>query len=140
MVGIIIVDHGSRVAEANQMLLDLVGKYKAQYKHAIVEAAHMEMASPSIADAFQACVTQGASRIICHPYFLSKGRHVKEDVPRLMEEASAAAAAAAAAASQGGFKIPYTITDPLGLQETKILELIDSSVGQEIEKIKKNPN
>lgn len=116
-VGIIIVDHGSRVPEANQMLIDLVEKYKTRYGHAIVEGAHMEMASPSIADAFRSCVSQGASEIICHPYFLSRGRHVREDVPRLMEEA----------AIEHERKVPYSITEPLGLQD-KILELIDASI------------
>jgi len=116
-LGIIIVDHGSRVPEANAMLLTLVDKYKTRFKHAIVEGAHMEMASPSIADAFRACVDQGAKRIVCHPYFLSRGRHVKEDVPKLLEEAS----------SEHGGAVPYVITEPLGMQD-RILDLIDSSI------------
>jgi hypothetical protein len=38
--------------------------------------------------AFGRCVEQGATFIICHPFFLSRGRHVVDDIPTLMEEAA----------------------------------------------------
>lgn len=34
-----------------------------------------ELAEPSIGDAFQSCVQQGANRVIVSPFFLSPGRH-----------------------------------------------------------------
>lgn len=114
---ILIVDHGSRVAEANDMLLVLTEKYKEYSMATIVEAAHMEMAEPSILTAVKRCVDQGADHIICHPFFLSKGRHVKEDIPSLM----------ASAAEQ--YSITYNITEPLGLQEG-IVNLIDVSISR----------
>jgi sirohydrochlorin ferrochelatase len=50
----------------------------------------MEMALPSISTAFQQCVAKGATHIICHPYFLSSaGRHMQEDIPRLLQECCA---------------------------------------------------
>ena len=54
----------------------------------IVEPAHMELAEPSIRTAFMKCVEKGATTIICHPYFLSKGRHVSEDIPELVAQAA----------------------------------------------------
>ena len=66
--------------------------------------------------AFSKCVERGASRIICHPFFLSFGRHVQEDIPALMAEA--------------GDKHPhvtFSIAKPLGVQES-IVELIHSSI------------
>jgi hypothetical protein len=83
-VAIILVDHGSRKAEANNMLMGLAQKYKALYNIEIVEAAHMELSEPSIATAFRRCVDQGANKIICHPFFLSRGRHVQQDIPGLL--------------------------------------------------------
>ena len=41
----------------------------------IVEAAHMELAPPTLSDAFAACVKQGATHVAIHPYFLAPGRH-----------------------------------------------------------------
>ncbi len=40
----------------------------------------MELASPSLEDAFSVCVSSGAEEIVVHPYFLAPGRHSKTDV------------------------------------------------------------
>ena len=114
----IIVDHGSRKAEANNMLIDLVQRYKKQYNVDIVEAAHMELAEPSISVAFRKCVEQGAREIICHPFFLSRGRHVQEDIPGLLQ---------AAAEEYPELKISYTITEPLGAYD-QILDLMHHAI------------
>ncbi|XP_027359112.1 uncharacterized protein LOC113867821 isoform X2 [Abrus precatorius] len=73
--GVIIVDHGSRRKESNLMLNEFVEMFKNKTGYEIVEPAHMELAEPSIRDAFQSCVQQGANRIIVSPFFLSPGRH-----------------------------------------------------------------
>ena len=117
-VAIILVDHGSRKREANDMLMEVADKYKKLYSIEIVEAAHMELSEPSISTAFRKCVEQGANKIICHPFFLSKGRHVQEDIPEMMR---------AAAAEHKDTQLEYSITEPLGVQE-KILELIHQSI------------
>ena len=121
-VGLIIVDHGSRREAANAMLHRIVDGYKAHgtSKIDIVEAAHMELAEPSIEVAFDRCVQRGATRIVCHPFFLSMGRHVQEDIPALME-------LAAKKQRDAGISVEYTITLPLGVHDA-IIDLIDSSV------------
>ena len=53
---------------------------------AIVEPAHMELAEPTIARGFGRCVEQGASTIVVHPFMLAPGRHVSEDLPKLVSE------------------------------------------------------
>ena len=48
----------------------------------------MEIAPPSIKDGIQTFVEEeGVEKIVCHPYFLSPGRHVVEDIPQVIEEA-----------------------------------------------------
>lgn len=76
----------------------------------------MELADPTLSEAFKKCVDQGATSIVCHPYFLSKGRHVKEDIPRLMSEAASEFPT-----------VPYTITEPLGVQDS-LLDLIHDAI------------
>ncbi|KMZ64302.1 Sirohydrochlorin cobaltochelatase [Zostera marina] len=104
--GVIIVDHGSRRKESNLMLNDFVGMFVARNGYRIVEPAHMELAEPSIKDAFDSCVQRGATRIIISPFFLLPGKHWSKDIPAL--------AAEAAKAHPG---ISYVITAPLGLHE-----------------------
>jgi sirohydrochlorin ferrochelatase len=85
---VIIVDHGSRRAESNEMLHQATSRFAADSPYEIVEPAHMELAEPSIATAFDRCVQRGAKRVIVFPYFLSPGRHWTEDIPALVTQAA----------------------------------------------------
>lgn len=87
-VGVVIVDHGSRKPESNQMLDQIVSAYKQRTGEPLVQAAHMELASPTINDAFAECAQQGADTIVLSPFFLSPGRHWQEDLPALANEAA----------------------------------------------------
>ena len=49
----------------------------------------MELARPSIADAVAKCAAAGAKRVVVAPYFLSRGRHITEDIPALVASAQA---------------------------------------------------
>ena len=87
---LILIDHGSRVASANQKLEELGRRLAARLQSAsdtIVEIAHMELASPTVAEAITSAVSRGAHEIVVLPCMLSRGRHVTEDIPRLVEEA-----------------------------------------------------
>ena len=88
--GIIIVDHGSRREESNQMLeqvAELFGK-RFRERYDIVEPAHMELAEPSIATAYARCAQRGAQRIVVVPFFLGPGKHWTQDIPRLTADAA----------------------------------------------------
>jgi sirohydrochlorin ferrochelatase len=85
---LIIVDHGSRRRESNELLEAVVEAYRKHCSWPIVEPAHMELAEPSIATAFGRCVDQGARFVVVFPYFLGPGRHWTEDIPRLTAEAA----------------------------------------------------
>lgn len=88
-LGVVVVDHGSRRAEANEMLLQVVDLFRHQTGYGIVEPAHMELVEPTVATAFDRCVERGAKFIIVMPYFLSPGRHWDEHIPELAREAAA---------------------------------------------------
>jgi sirohydrochlorin ferrochelatase len=102
--GIVIVDHGSRRTASNEMLEHFVEQFAESMHYTIVEPAHMEMAEPSIATAFDRCVQRGARRVVVCPYFLLPGKHWKEDIPKLT---------ANAAAKHPG--VEYLVTAPIGL-------------------------
>jgi len=113
--GIIIVDHGSRRDESNQMLEHVAGLFAQRFRqrYAIVEPAHMELAEPSIASAYARCVERGATRIVVVPFFLGPGKHWTQDIPRLTAEAAACFPATR-----------YHVTPTLGIDDL-ILDLLE---------------
>lgn len=117
MVALLLVDHGSRFQEANDMLADVAALVKRLSGLACVRYAHMELAEPTIQQGFEACVRDGASVVIVHPYFLSPGRHSTSDIPRMVAEAA------------GAFPgVEYRVTEPLGLHP-KIGEVVLERTG-----------
>lgn len=114
MTGIIIVDHGSRVAESNRQLEEVARLFGERFadRYPIVEPAHMELAEPSIATAYSTCAARGATQIVVVPYFLGPGKHWTTDIPTLT-------AAAARAFPQTAFRI----APPLGIDDL-ILDLL----------------
>jgi sirohydrochlorin ferrochelatase len=100
----LLIDHGSRRPEANDLITEVATMVKARVaSDRIVEVAHMELAEPSIAHGFSRCVERGATMVVAHPFMLAPGKHVSEDLPRLI---------GAAAAAHPGIK--YAIAAPLG--------------------------
>jgi sirohydrochlorin ferrochelatase len=89
--GIIIVDHGSRRDDSNRMLEEVAQLFAKRFPHRyeIIEPAHMELAEPSIATAYDRCVARGARQIIVAPFFLGPGKHWTQDIPQLAAEAAA---------------------------------------------------
>ncbi|MFN2425815.1 MAG: CbiX/SirB N-terminal domain-containing protein [Candidatus Binatia bacterium] len=90
-VALVVVDHGSR-AEASNASLEVVVREIAALageRFLAVLPAHMELAVPSIADAFDSAVARGADFVVVALYFLAPGRHCDNDVPRLAAEAAA---------------------------------------------------
>uniref|UniRef100_A0A7N0VFB2 Sirohydrochlorin ferrochelatase n=1 Tax=Kalanchoe fedtschenkoi TaxID=63787 RepID=A0A7N0VFB2_KALFE len=114
--GVIIVDHGSRRQASNLMLNEFVAMFRDRTGYSIVEPAHMELAKPSIKDAYTSCVQKGANRVIVSPFFLLPGRHWQQDIPSL---------AAEAAKDHPG--VSYIVTAPLGLHEL-LVDVMDDRI------------
>lgn len=114
MKALILVDHGSKVEEANVLLSDIASliKDREDCKFDIVQHCHMELAEPTIEQAFSKCVNLGAKEIIVHPYFLVPGRHSKSDIPRMVKEAAS-----------NYPDIDYKVSEPLGIH-SKILDVV----------------
>ena len=111
---LIIVDHGSKLEKANEMLAQIAEliKMKNSPEFEIISYCHMEIAEPTIRQAFDDCVSQGARHIVVHPYFLAPGRHSTQDIPNMVQDA---------AANHPG--VSYHVTEPLGIHEN-IIEVI----------------
>jgi sirohydrochlorin ferrochelatase len=112
--GIIIIDHGSRSSRSNDVLEHVALRFARRYGHRfdIVEPAHMELAEPTLRQAYARCVQRGADEIVVCPFFLSPGKHMSTDIPRLAD---------AAAREFAGTS--YRVAPPLGADDL-ILDLL----------------
>src|SRR3954466_16123179 len=87
MKGILIVDHGSRKAEANDMLRCMANLIQTMAgTDVVVRYAHMELSDPDVAAGFTSCVEGGATEVVVFPYMLSPGRHSTSDIPRMVAD------------------------------------------------------
>ena len=118
LTGVIIVDHGSRLPQSNQLLEQVAAQLHERFPadYPIVEPAHMELNEPSVASAYTKCVERGATRIVICLYFLGPGKHSTHDIPRL-----------AAQAQQQHPKTTCQITATLGLDEL-MLQLLHKRI------------
>jgi sirohydrochlorin ferrochelatase len=114
---LLVVDHGSKRKEANDMLFEVAAILKELRPDLPVHIAHMELAEPSIAQGFERCVRDGATVVIVHPYMLSPGRHAMSDIPNMVAEC---------AAKHPG--VTFCVTKPLGLDK-KIGEVVLERAG-----------
>ncbi|KAG2444025.1 hypothetical protein HYH02_009224 [Chlamydomonas schloesseri] len=121
-VGVVIVDHGSRKRASNDMLHEFGSLYSELTGAQVVEVAHMEIAEPSIAQAVGRCAERGVSTVVIAPYFLSRGRHIQEDIPALVKEAQA---------EHPGLKC--IIADPIGI-DPLMVQLISNRVAAALER------
>jgi sirohydrochlorin ferrochelatase len=89
MKGILVVDHGSVRAEANDMLRCMANLLQTMAgPDVIVSYAHMDLAQPDIRRGFTDCVEKGATDVTVFPYMLSPGRHSTTDIPRMVADAA----------------------------------------------------
>lgn len=86
VTAILLIAHGSRKVEANQELHDLAGRLRAEGIYPIVEPSFLELAEPDILTGGSTCVSQGATRILMVPYFLSAGVHLQDDLKTARDE------------------------------------------------------
>ncbi|UCH45910.1 MAG: precorrin-8X methylmutase [Nitrospiraceae bacterium] len=115
MEKIIIAGHGSPRKEANnieQVAGLLHTMLHPECSDDCVRVAYLQFAKPDIREALEACVQDGAQKVIVHPYFLSSGMHVTSDIPELILEA------------QGRFPdVEFIYTEPLGIHN-KMAEVV----------------
>ncbi|HEY1952029.1 MAG TPA: CbiX/SirB N-terminal domain-containing protein [Gemmatimonadaceae bacterium] len=120
MKGVLIVDHGSVRAEANEMLRCMTNLVQTMAgPEVVVRFAHMELAEPDIAAGFTDCVRAGATDVTVFPYMLSPGRHSTTDIPRIVSNAARAFP-----------HVVFSVTPAFGVHE-KLAELVLERAGIE---------
>ena len=121
---ILLAGHGSPKKDANS--LEHISKLLHEMIHPgcdeeCVRVAYLQFAKPDISEAIEACIKDGVKTLIIHPYFLSSGMHVTNDIPEIISEA--------------GSKYPeveFIYTEPLGIHHKMaqvVYERIQAATG-----------
>lgn len=84
---ILLMAHGSRIAEANDAAREVAKMVQELTGEEIVEVSFRELHEPDIQQGIDNCVAKGATRILLIPYFLFMGAHVQHDLPEEIETA-----------------------------------------------------
>ncbi len=84
---LLVMVHGSPRPASNGSMFQVVEQVRAMNAFDLVNVGFMELNEPSIPDAIDELVGQGATSVIAVPYFLHAGTHVADDLPTLLEEA-----------------------------------------------------
>jgi sirohydrochlorin cobaltochelatase len=111
---IVLIDHGSQVEASNRLVEAVAAELRAGFGPGVLVAhAHQGFAPPSLEEAVDAVVRAGATAVTVVPFFLGRGRHATEDVPRI---------AAAAMARHAG--VALHVTPPLGEDASGLADLV----------------
>jgi sirohydrochlorin ferrochelatase len=101
---VLLIAHGSRVAEANADLERLAAALRARGPYCVVECSYLELAQPDIAAGAVRCIAAGAKRVLLVPYFLSAGVHVTRDLEAARDQLAAQHPA-----------VEFRLAEPIGL-------------------------
>ena len=82
---IVLFAHGSKVPEANAVIARLAEEVSRRSGFPAY-SAFLEMVQPDLSAAVQRAAREGAARVILVPCFLTMGVHVREDLPRLVQQ------------------------------------------------------
>ncbi|MCC6536684.1 MAG: CbiX/SirB N-terminal domain-containing protein [Bryobacterales bacterium] len=86
ITGIAIFAHGSAVESANEAVRGVVRQFAASGEFDLVEPSFLELGHPNLAGAVARLVERGAGRVVVVPYFLTLGKHLQRDLPKLVDE------------------------------------------------------
>ncbi len=103
MKAILLISHGSHSPKTKKEVALLIEQMKASLKGRMIQFAFLEIEQPSIPDGIDQCVREGAKEILVLLNFLNSGKHVDEDIPRIVKEAAAKHA-----------EVRFKISNPVG--------------------------
>jgi len=86
MRGLLLFAHGARDPEWARPFEAIRDRIRAQRPELPVALGYLEVMKPSLEEAIDALVQQGASSVTVFPLFMAQGGHLKQDVPRILAD------------------------------------------------------
>jgi sirohydrochlorin cobaltochelatase len=85
MRGIVLFAHGARDPEWARPFEEIRERVRASRPEYPIELAYLELMSPTLEEAIQSLVSQGAPAITVFPLFMAQGGHLKQDLPKILD-------------------------------------------------------
>jgi sirohydrochlorin cobaltochelatase len=85
MRGIVLFAHGARDPQWAQPFEEIRERVRAKRPEYPIELAYLELMSPTLEEAIQSVVHEGALAVTVYPLFMAQGGHLKQDLPRILE-------------------------------------------------------
>lgn len=83
--GILLLSHGSRLDDGEEVIKAYRDMYREEFSDAIVEYGFMEIRKPGIRKTIKKLTTNNdLNKIIVVPVFVAHGLHTKRDIPKLL--------------------------------------------------------
>ena len=82
--GVVLVAHGSHYAKSVRQVQSAVARLKAVCGETIIIASFLEINRPDLVAGCRELFRKGVEDLAVLPYFLHLGRHVREDLPRIL--------------------------------------------------------
>ena len=86
---VLLVAHGSKISGANEAIDQVVKALQTKEPATLFQTAFLELQSPDIAQGIELCLARAADEVVVVPYFVQTGRHVVQDIPKIVSEAQA---------------------------------------------------
>ena len=84
---VLLVGHGSKLGGSSDALNQVLESLREKEPSTFFQAAFLEIQPPNIPQGIEHCLNQGADEVIVIPYFVQAGKHVAQDIPRIVSEA-----------------------------------------------------
>ena len=85
----LVIAHGSRDPESNEAFQSFLEDFRKAFPGRNVTGAFLELSKPGVPEAIEKCIASGAETVFILPMMLFPGRHVKNDIPKMISEAKA---------------------------------------------------
>ncbi|WP_320819720.1 CbiX/SirB N-terminal domain-containing protein [Thalassolituus sp.] len=108
-VATILLAHGSSDANWLAPFDQLLAHIRSGLDSERVELAYMELAEPSLQHQVASLAAAGFTRIDILPLFFAAGRHLRKDVPAMLEQQQSEL-------EQQGYDIEISLHSPVGLE------------------------
>jgi sirohydrochlorin cobaltochelatase len=110
--GIILLGHGSRDPLWRQPIEAVAARLARLRPGLPVRCAYLELQVPTLADAARELAATGVASVSITPMFLGSGKHVRDDVPKLLQ-----------ALAQEHPAVEFDLRPPVG-DDARVLDLL----------------